>query len=506
MPVRAAIAVLAVALFGAACSSAGDGPAIETTTTAAAQSPSTTSPFSESPDPEPSAAPTEVPAPGNDGRLRNQAGYVFPEAPVLSNTGELAADLRADMDSLWMSLTSDVVDAGVIETIGGSGDARLAWLVADLLRFFQGGAVHEALVDAFVELTGVDLEADPIANLSPWQSVTDHLIAWDLAAHPEYQDYKGRLFTLVEPGWQPFFDDITATIDWRLTSWGGVRIDNRSLGDPLPCEMGCIPALDDPVVTGAAEGSWYQDDRIVFGVVSNGEARAYPKHQMEVHEMVNDTLGGRRLGIPYCTLCGSAQAYLTDAVPGGVEVPVLRTSGLLTRSNKVMFDLNTFSIIDTFTGEALSGPLREAGITLEQTTVITSTWGDWKEAHPETTILAEDGGLGRSYRLDPLGSRDANGPIFPVGPVDDRLPIQAQVVGVILADGTPVAFPVDDLRRAMDVADSVEFAGLVITADGGGFVATIDNGDPIASHQSFWFAWAQFHPDTLLWSPTQVGG
>jgi hypothetical protein len=57
---------------------------------------------------------------------------------------------------------------------------------------------------------------------------------------------------------------------------------------------------------------------------------------MEVHEMVNITIGGRRLGIPYCTLCGSAQAYLTAKVPPGVEPLVLRTSGLLSRSNKLI--------------------------------------------------------------------------------------------------------------------------------------------------------------------------
>ena len=38
--------------------------------------------------------------------------------------------------------------------------------------------------------------------------------------------------------------------------------------------------------------------------------------------MINDTLGGRDLGIPYCTLCGAAQAYFTDDVPEGVKRPV----------------------------------------------------------------------------------------------------------------------------------------------------------------------------------------
>ena len=109
----------------------------------------------------------------------------------------------------------------------------------------------------------------------------------------------------------------------------------------------------------------------MFGVEVDGEARAYPKNIMEVHEVVNDTLGGHRLGIPYCTLCGSAQAYLTDNLPNGLEQPVLRTSGLLTRSNKVMYDLNTFSVFNTFTGRAVSGPFREQGVV--QLTVVVNT-------------------------------------------------------------------------------------------------------------------------------------
>ena len=94
-----------------------------------------------------------------------------------------------------------------------------------------------------------------------------------------------------------------------------------------------------------------QDDDIVFGITVNGESRAYPRQIMEVREMVNDTLGGRHLGIPYCTLCAAAQAFFTDELPGDTERPVLRTSGLLKRSNKVMYDLNTHSIFDTFLGK-----------------------------------------------------------------------------------------------------------------------------------------------------------
>ena len=49
----------------------------------------------------------------------------------------------------------------------------------------------------------------------------------------------------------------------------------------------------------AEEGDWYPDDAIVFGAVVDGEARAYPKNMMEIHEMINDTLGNRRIGAKF---------------------------------------------------------------------------------------------------------------------------------------------------------------------------------------------------------------
>ena len=66
----------------------------------------------------------------------------------------------------------------------------------------------------------------------------------------------------------------------------------------------------------------------------------------------------------------------------GVDRVVLRTSGLLSRSNKVMYDLTTRSMFDTFTGRALTGPLGASGVHLEQVSVVASPRGDWKRAHP----------------------------------------------------------------------------------------------------------------------------
>jgi hypothetical protein len=87
-------------------------------------------------------------------------------------------------------------------------------------------------------------------------------------------------------------------------------------------------------------------------------------------------------------------------------------------------------------------------VTLEQTTVVVTTWGAWRAAHPKTTLLAQDGGIGRRYPLDPLGGRDAQGPIFPVGDVDPRQPVHEVVLGVTGPRGQALAFP----RAAVQLA------------------------------------------------------
>lgn len=439
---------------------------------------------------------------GAEGETRasatTQPARPFPPAPKVADK-PLEPRVDAAAAQLMDSALEGLLEPFALDTVAASRDARLAWLVSDLLRFFQQGAEEAELIRAFRSLTGVDVPKDLLASEGSWRVVTDYLIGWDLPAPPSYRERKARLYVALEPGWKPFFADTDSAIDWRLVSWGGVLIDDRRLGDPNPCARGCIPALDDPKLTKAADGDWYPDERMVFGVVVGGEAVALPRNVMEVHELVNVTIGGRRLGIPYCTLCRSAQAYFLDAVPSGVEPPVLRTSGLLSRSNKVMYDLRTRSVFDTFTGRALSGPLQDAGVRLEQATVVSSTWGAWKRAHPDTRIVARDGGIGRSYELDPLHGRDDDGPIFPIGDADPRLPVHVEVVGVIGSEGRPVAFAADRARTALARGETVTLAGVELFADGGGLRARTRDGDELPAHQAFWFAWSQFHPDTALW-------
>ncbi|MCG7495098.1 DUF3179 domain-containing (seleno)protein [Thalassobius sp. Cn5-15] len=413
-----------------------------------------------------------------------------PEVPQGALSAELAAAVQlAFVDSITEGQWGPDHSAA-LEVIRTSGDPRLAWVISDLLRFVTNRQLSRSLAE-----TGVHLLNLPEITVNPWGHITDPLIAWDIPEPPGYLEIKRGIYTSIIPGWDRIF--IEGDIDWRLVSWGGVLIDDRPF-DTTDDACNCIPAADNPPVTSAAEADWLDDNDVIFGVVINGEARAYPRQIMEVREMVNDTLGGRDLALPYCTLCGAAQAYFTDQLPAGVKRPVMRTSGLLSRSNKVMYDLTTYSIFDTFRGNALTGPHAKRGLVLDQATVVTSDWASWKAAYPETTVLAERLALGRDP--DFRNNRDANGPIFPVGDVDPRLPVQEDVIGVLTKSG-PVAFPRATAMAALQQGEQVAYKGVTLSRVAGGLRATDTAGKAVSSHEAFWFAWSQFYPETKLWTP-----
>ncbi|WP_342077574.1 DUF3179 domain-containing (seleno)protein [Yoonia sp. SS1-5] len=434
------------------------------------------------------------------GTLRAQQATDLPDyvidqygTPPAVPTGPLSDELQA---AVQVAFVDSVTQAGwgrdqtaALSTITASNDPRLVWIISDIMRFVSGSALNAILTEAASDLLGKG-----IRERNSWGTVTDHLIAWDIPAPPDYLQTKRAIFTNTVPGWDRIF--VEGDIDWRHVSWGGVLIDARAYDTTdEPCN--CIPAADNPAVSTAAEATWLQDDDIVFGIAVNGKYRAYPRQIMEVREMVNDTLGGRDLGIPYCTLCGAAQAYFTDGLPDGIERPILRTSGLLIRSNKVMYDLNTYSVFDTFLGKAVTGPLAARNLQLEQAAVVTTDWGTWKAAHPETTVLVQRLALGRDP--DFRNGRDANGPIFPIGDVDPRLPVHEDVIGVVTASGQPVAFQRSKAFVALQNGQDIMVENVRLALDAGGIRAVDADGSDLGSHQAFWFAWSQFHPNTALW-------
>ena len=150
------------------------------------------------------------------------------------------------------------------------------------------------------------------------------------------------------------------------------------------------------------------------------------------------------------------------------------TSGLLYRSNKLMYDRKTGTLWRQFVGEPVVGPLAGSGIRLKMLPLALTTWGDWVAEHPDTTVLSLDTGVypTSSYlHEDNLRSiysdyRRAADTMFPVPLRSNSLAVKEPVFGLAF-DGSAKAFPASALAEHRVVNDTVGGESVVIVANGG---------------------------------------
>ena len=100
--------------------------------------------------------------------------------------------------------------------------------------------------------------------------------------------------------------------------------------------------------------------------------------------MFNDVIGGVPVSLAYCTLCGSGILYKTKREKNKPPF-IFGSSGFLYRSNKLMYDQETHTLWNQFSGKPVVGPLVNSDTTLEVLPVVTTSWKEWKTQHPNTT-------------------------------------------------------------------------------------------------------------------------
>lgn len=301
-------------------------------------------------------------------------------------------------------------------------------------------------------------------------------------------------------------------------AWGGVRKDG-------------IPSLDNPTLIKGTQADYLKSDDLVFGVSINGDERAYPLRIMGWHEMFNEVIGGVPVALAYCTLCGSGILFETQ-VSGRRKPLIFGSSGFLYRSNKLMFDRETHSLWNQYTGKPVVGPLVNSGIALKQRPVVITTWESWQASHPGTRVLSLNTGHRRNYGSGVVYREYFASPelMFPAL-VDQSAHRQKDYVFAIRQFGAARAWPLDAFSRTRVINDAIASRPLVLIgnsnkrtvrayerkshrfqASDGGLVD--QNGQKwtlteealigpdgtrlprVAGHISYWFAWDNYLGDT----------
>ena len=173
-----------------------------------------------------------------------------------------------------------------------------------------------------------------------------------------------------------------------------------------------IPGIDDPHFLPVSDvGSGELADREpVISVVIGNRARAYPLRVLMWHEIVNDIFNDRPLAVTYCPLCDSAVVF--DRVVGG-QVLDFGTTGRLRHSDLVMYDRQTESWWQQFSGEGIIGAY--TGTMLKILPSRTEAYLRFKNRFPDGEVLVPDARL-RNYGVNPYRRYDtAATPFFVSG-------------------------------------------------------------------------------------------
>jgi len=261
-----------------------------------------------------------------------------------------------------------------------------------------------------------------------------------------------------------------------------------------------IPAIDNPQFVTAAQmqelGELEPSD-LVLGVSVNGIHKAYPIRILNWHEIVNDNFAEQPVVITFCPLCGSGMAF--EAQLDGIDLD-FGVSGLLYNSDVLLFDRQTQSLWSQIEKQSVTGNYQSRQ--LVDLAVQNTTWQRWREQYPDTQVLSFDTGYRRSYRRDPYaGYENSANTFFPVKFRAMGLHPKEKVLG-LEHQGLAKAWPLVELAKAkLPLLDNIGDMQVMVHYDESSHTGHITDlqGQLLPAVSLFWFAWAAFHDDTLLY-------
>ncbi len=340
------------------------------------------------------------------------------------------------------------------------------------------------------------------------------------------------------------------TIGWK-TNWKKHTINYDELLSGGPTKDG-IPPIDKPSFEGVSSARyWLKDREPVIFVKVNDEVKAYALQVLIWHEIVNDTIGNKKISVTFCPLCNASIVF--DRNLDG-KLYDFGTSGLLRHSDLVMYDRQTESLWQQFTGTAIVGEL-----TNKILTQIPSSIMSFKEVYtryPNVKVLSKDTGYFRDYGRNPYaGYDDVNQTPFMLKEEADGRLLPMQRVATVSLSKEDKAYSYAKVKKKRVINDKFGTKNLVLfygenvasalnksdiaTSKDSGTVVIFDSklkdkvlefyydkgmyydkqtqskwnlfgeaidgklkGEklkPIVFGSHFWFAWAVFKPDTIIY-------
>lgn len=263
-------------------------------------------------------------------------------------------------------------------------------------------------------------------------------------------------------------------------------------------------------------------NRLVIGIVNNGEAKAYPIQFLGYHHQVKDSIGGKPVIVTYCTVCRTGRVF-EPIVNGKYEQ--FRLVGM-DHFNAMFEDAATKSWWRQATGKAITGKLK--GQQLPEFFSTQTSLSQWLQLNPNSLIMQADPVFEKSYDTT-LKYESGKSKSKLTGTDSLSWKNKSWVIGVKAGKETK-AYDWNELKTKRIIYDKIAGKNIIVvladddksffafenTSDVFAFVLLNDvlihgqeqyeingkaiNGGtalkPLPAYQEFWHSWKTFNPDT----------
>ena len=189
--------------------------------------------------------------------------------------------------------------------------------------------------------------------------------------------------------------------EFPLTDFATRSIELSEIGDDGNTRDS-IPPVAKPVYIDAAKATDIGPLEPVLSIGVNGDFRAYPLRILLWHEIVNETIGGVPVLISYCPLCNSGVVF--DRRVDG-QVLDFGNTGRLRHRDMVMYDKQTESWWQQFTGEAMIGSL--TGKSMKTLAARLESLEKFRARAPNGKVLVPENDNARPYGTSPYENMDS---------------------------------------------------------------------------------------------------
>jgi hypothetical protein len=225
-----------------------------------------------------------------------------------------------------------------------------------------------------------------------------------------------------------------------------------------------IPPIDSPKFWEKTKAiKFYFEHEPVIAVERNGLAKAYPLSVLMYHEIVNDNLGEMPILATYCPLCNAGIVFDRRLTFDGKSYLLdFGVSGMLRKSDLVMWDRQTESWWQQLMGEALVGKLSGAELSFVNSQIISVS--EFFEAYPEGLILSTETGHTMEYGTNPYTGYDDpvnKQPRLFQEEVNKRLPPMERVIDINV-NGKYKIYPFSIVSNMQVINDSFQGEPIVI--------------------------------------------